>query len=139
MNSGIHILLVDDSEADNFLHTRVIKRAGVANQISTAGNGAEALALLDAIVAGDNASPFPNAIFVDINMPIMDGWEFVDAYRDRFAGRTEAVVIAMVTTSVMDRDVERAVAHEVVDRHIEKPLTEEYLRELLETHFRGDV
>ena len=71
------VLLVDDAEADNFLHRRAVEAAGLAAEIVTRLDGQTAL---DYLGDPDTTEP-PALILLDINMPGMTGWEFLDAYR----------------------------------------------------------
>ena len=119
------ILLVDDSAADNYLHRRLINNLGIAEEIIVAQNGIEALDCLTA--PADGEYPRPELIFLDINMPGMDGWEFLDAYERLEADRKAGMVICMLTTAYSDRDRERARQHGIVDDYLVKPLDKEML------------
>ena len=72
------ILLVDDDEATNFLHKIMINDAGCAQGIHVAKNGKEAIEYLTNAIEGKY--PQPDLIFLDINMPVMNGWEFLDEF-----------------------------------------------------------
>ena len=71
------ILLVDDDEATNFINTALLKKAKVTNRIEVALNGLEALDYLQTHMHENRRQYFPEIIFLDINMPVMDGWEFI--------------------------------------------------------------
>ena len=70
------ILLIDDDIATNFIHTRLIKKTLVVDTIITKLNGEEAMEYLT--TKKDGEYPQPELIFLDINMPVMNGWEFIE-------------------------------------------------------------
>ncbi len=127
------ILLIDDSEIDNFVHETVLQKMGIADTISTATNGQDALDYL--IEAHGNAQKtVPELIFLDINMPVMDGWEFAAAAR-REGVIADSVVVMMLTTSQNPDDRARAEAEGYSQGFLTKPLTAEAVEELLVQHF----
>ena len=130
------ILLVDDDPDDNFIHKRLINKAGLAQQVSVAENGLAALEYLRKIDAEDG-QPYcrPDIIFLDINMPKLDGWGFLDAY-DQLDEQLKAdVVVAMLTTSLNPDDYNRAMSCRDVRAYKTKPLTMEMLTELVGEFF----
>ena len=128
------ILLVDDNHADNHFHRIIIKGMNIAEHIEVALNGMEAINFLNK----ENQTP-PELIFLDINMPKMNGWEFLDAYKNLDAKQKSKVIIMMLTTSSNPLDVERAKQIEEVTGYEVKPLTEEMLNEILAQHFSEDT
>ena len=73
-----NILLIDDSKADNFISSRIIKKSDVTNEITVTHGAREALDYLGKSVDGNY--PKPEIIFLDINMPDMTGWYFLNEY-----------------------------------------------------------
>src|ERR1041385_3110699 len=73
------VLIVDDSDIDAFIHARILERIKRVKEIHTASNGQQALDLLHQYSL--NVKPLPQIIFLDLNMPIMDGFDFVKAFR----------------------------------------------------------
>ncbi len=121
--------MIDDDDEDNEYHQIVINRMGAAKTIKVAENGEEAIALLK-----DEQEPIPELIFLDINMPRMNGWEFLAEYR-KLNFEKKQIIILMLTTSVNPADVERAKHIEEVTGYKVKPLTTEMLEEIIESYF----
>jgi CheY-like chemotaxis protein len=132
------VLLVDDNDSDNFLHRRVLEKAGITERIEIVENGQEAINFLASLVkpgVAENPAPLPDIIFLDINMPVMDGWEFLDEYEKLETGDKSGVVIIILTTSSNPADKAKAHSKLGVDRFRFKPLTPAMLEEVLEKHF----
>lgn len=111
------ILVVDDSDAEQFLCKHVIRAYDKDIEILTACDGKDALELLNTI---DN---LPDVILLDINMPRMNGLEFLEHFAERY-GNSE-VRLAMLSSSV--REKARAMAYECVSQYFEKPLSKEHI------------
>lgn len=128
------ILLIDDSPADNFIHKRRIKSANVAEDIVVKENGQDALDYLNTVLE-DDSYPAPELIFLDINMPVMNGWEFLEEYEKLLEERKARIVLTMLTTSNSPKDRERAEKFAFLSDFTEKPLTVEILTKILRRHF----
>jgi|GEM_PF-71915 len=128
------ILLIDDSAADNFIHQRRIRNADVTEDIVVKVNGREALDYLNTIL-DDETYPKPDLIFLDINMPVMNGWEFLEEYETLMEDRKARIILTMLTTSTAPRDREKAAKYPHLSHFTEKPLTEEKLMEIITEHF----
>jgi len=124
------ILLVDDDAEDNYFHQIVIDEMNITERIEVALNGVEALNFLK------KENQFsPDIIFLDINMPKMNGWEFMEAYKELRADQKAKVVVVMLTTSVRPSDRERSKQFPDIMGFNTKPLTEEMIGEILERNF----
>ncbi|MCP9237815.1 response regulator [Lewinella sp. JB7] len=128
------ILLIDDSDADNFIHCRRLDKMGVAGEVVVRKNGKEGLDYLTTPGA-EGRYPCPDLLFLDINMPVMDGWEFLDAYYHVPEECRAAVMVVMLTSSVGDLDYARAREYTTIDAHESKPLTKEKINSLLDRYF----
>lgn len=119
------ILLVDDDTVTNLMHKRQIARHGLASEVDIATDGQSALDYLKR--RADAGEPLPELIFLDINMPRMNGFEFLSAY-GQLPERTRAGQrIVMVSTSTLRQDCSRAEADPFVETYETKPLTGEDL------------
>ncbi len=126
------ILLVDDDATTNFLNQVLIEEINAADRVLVAENGHEALRLLDQ--SCQPGSPIcPVLILLDVNMPVMNGFEFLDAYVQLPPTQHQAKVV-MLTTSLLPRDLERVQLLPVASI-LNKPLTPEKLALLLVQHF----
>jgi CheY-like chemotaxis protein len=123
------ILLIDDDEPTNFLNKMTLEQSGCTRQIHVAQSGEEALDYLR------NAVSRPDLIFLDINMPAMDGWEFLEKYRCLPTDRKADIVLIMLTTSLNPDDEQRTKAIPEVAGFENKPLGQSQLDNLLKKYF----
>ncbi len=124
------ILLVDDSEATNAMNVYLFNRLNGAEQIDVAKNGAEAIEYLTN-KGEDGEYPRPELIVLDLNMPVMNGIEFLEAYRELDEAIKGGIIIIMLTTSMLESDETSARAFESVVGYQSKPLTLEKAEEML--------
>ncbi len=123
------VLIVDDDYASNYLTEIILIDLNIATHINICRNGREALNFVK-----DNCSTktayCPALILLDINMPIMDGFEFLEEFENLPYIQSDPIPVILLTTSTNLKDVEKAKKYKVVG-YIEKPLTEEKLLENL--------
>jgi CheY-like chemotaxis protein len=127
------IMLVDDNPDDNFFHTRVIKKCNAAVLVVGKQNGRDALDYLKS--EAHTNDEHPDLIFLDINMPGMNGWEFLEEYNKLEKEFKSKVVVIMLTTSYNPDDKLKVKAMNVAYDFKTKPLTKEMLDEVIATHF----
>lgn len=127
------ILLVDDDKVTNFVSQRVIDRMGCTEKVEIAQNGLEAIDLLKAETDGKYICP--DLIFLDINMPGMNGWEFLEEYKKLDEEQRGKHVIVMLTTSLNPDDRNKANEIEDISYFRNKPLTEQVVNDILERSF----
>ena len=123
------ILLVDDDRVTNLLHKRQISRCGLAHNVDAVTDGCDALKYLDELVQSDD--PLPEMILLDINMPRMNGFEFLFDYAKLPESRTKLSRIIMVSTSTLPSDIARAEADPNVHEYARKPLADTDLKRLV--------
>ena len=127
-----HIVLVDDNETTSFLNNRLLGRLAVANQVSTFARADEAFEQLWVEQAADGTAP--DLVFVDLKMPGVSGFEFLELYNALPQSVQEKTVMAVLTTSMHGADTARVAQYPNVE-YLTKPLTEEKMRKLLEKRF----
>jgi CheY-like chemotaxis protein len=127
-------LLVDDAPTTNYLNLKLLNRLVVSVQVQVASNGQEALAVLTASCSTPNAPACPALIFLDVNMPVMNGFEFLDAYQQLPLAQQNAVVIIMLISSLHPRNVQRADSLPVAG-FLTKPLTAEKVIRIVDDYF----
>jgi CheY-like chemotaxis protein len=127
-----HIVLVDDNETTSFLNNRLLSRLGVARQVSTFMRADEALTTL----WGDSATPadVPDLLFVDLKMPGLSGFDFLERFTSLPAEVQGRTVVAVLTTSMHSADTARVAQYPNVE-YLTKPLTEEKMQKLLTKRF----
>ena len=130
-----HIVLVDDNETTSFLNNRLLGRLAVANQVSTFSRADEAFEQLWGEQASEGNIPAPDLIFVDLKMPGVSGFEFLELYNALPQLVQEQTVMAVLTTSMHGADTARVAQYPNVE-YLTKPLTEEKMRKLLEKRFQ---
>jgi len=123
-------MLIDDDADDNFFHEREIKKNDLEHIIITKNLGIKALEYLKL-----KEEPQADLIFLDINMPGMNGWEFLREYKQLDKVLQSRAIIIILTTSNIARDVARANTYSFVADYITKPLTREIMGDIVKKYF----
>lgn len=127
------ILLVDDDDTTNLLNKFFAEAIDDTIDVVTAVNGLEALQFLE---NNDMEAIGPCYIILDVMMPIMDGWEFLEEFNARFDSKfKEQVTISILTGLDSDKIAKKAKANPLVVDTVEKPLSDAKFRELLTVHY----
>jgi CheY-like chemotaxis protein len=139
MNKKLNcVLLIDDDEPTNFLNRMLIEDAHCTEKIQVAQGGQDALNYLirSESYAGEHKEfPLPDLIFLDINMPAMNGWEFLEKYNELDKVRINKIIMVMLTTSLDQDDEVKAKNMEGVTDFKHKPLTKKILTGILDKYF----
>jgi len=115
----LEVLIVDDSEVVLFLHTEILAYSELSKSVFTATDGEKALDFIDQ--SQNNNTHY--LVFLDINMPIMDGWEFLEEIQSR--ENKDKIYVIMVTSSINNYDKNKSLKYKQVIGFFEKPITYE--------------
>jgi CheY-like chemotaxis protein len=125
----VSVLLIDDDEINNFISVKLIKKALLNTEITACLNGKLAIELLADIQKND-PDKLPDYILLDINMPIMNGWEFLDEYKRLNIDPLGQSRIFIISSSVFSNDINKARSYQLVQNFISKPLNVDKIIEL---------
>ena len=122
------VMLVDDNDTDNFISKRIIEITGFAKDVEIKNSGKSALEYLEENKA--DADKLPDIIFLDINMPIVDGFVFLyefEKFADSIKNKCKVIILS---SSDNKRDIDKIVNNDHVIKFVTKPLTENALDEI---------
>jgi CheY-like chemotaxis protein len=128
MNSKIDLLVIDDDDINIFIIKKIVEKTGYDINMVSKSNGQLAIDHLDNLL--ENNETFPQLILIDINMPVLNGWEFLEAY-DKL-NIQQRVDMYMLSSSVYENDIEKAKTFKKVKGFISKPLSINRLIELFD-------
>ncbi len=126
-------LLIDDDRSTNFFNKIIVEKHGSFERVSIANSGMAALEYFEAV--GGNREIKPNLIFLDINMPGMNGWEFLREFAKLGNNIIDGVNIFMLSTSNDEKEIERSRRHELVKGFFNKPLSRNVLDDIVKRYF----
>lgn len=125
----MNLFIVDDDQTFVFLTKKTISSTHIESQISEFNDGQEAIDFLRNIAG--NAELLPDIIFLDIFMPILDGWGFLEEYKLLLPKLAKKIEIFIVSSTIAPHDIERAKSHPMVSDLFIKPLVKDKIIELL--------
>lgn len=124
------VLLIDDNEIDNFINNRIISKSNIAETITVKKSGIEALEYLETLK--DDFDSFPDLVFLDIAMPTMNGFDFLNEFIKFPKVLDKLCSVIMLTSSNNQSDRKKAFEYPVVKDYFVKPLKIEMLEVLKE-------
>lgn len=128
------VMLIDDNPDDNFFHSRVIKKNRFTDCVIAHESAKDAL---DSLKSKSKDDPEQiDIIFLDINMPGMNGWEFLEEYNKLDKSLQNSIIIVMLTTSEDPKDKLKAQQWGFMSDFKTKPLTKEIMSEIVEKYFK---
>lgn len=126
-SSKINLLVIDDDDINIFIISKIVEKTGYDVEICAKHNGQLAIDYIKDLLS-ENQN-LPDLVLIDINMPILNGWEFIEAFEalDLKADND----MYMLSSSVYENDIEKAKSYKSVKGFISKPLSIDRLKELL--------
>ncbi|RRQ50278.1 DNA-binding response regulator [Maribacter algicola] len=131
MNKVGRCCIIDDDPIFIYGTKRIMKETDFYEDLIVYSNGQEALEGLDQICT--LGKKIPDVIFLDLNMPIMDGWEFLDQFIRLHGDKLYGTLIYILSSSVNPRDLEKVKNYKVVNKYILKPITPNDLENVVQT------
>lgn len=120
------VLVIEDDFITLYLNREILEFANFCENIVEATNGDEALSYFENIEKGDNPMDnLPEVILLDLNMPVMDGWEFFETFVKKFPGFVKKTNIFILSSSINPEDQERAIKDPNIAAFLSKPLDED--------------
>jgi two-component system, chemotaxis family, chemotaxis protein CheY len=130
MNKSLfNVCLIDDDRIYQFTAKKVLESTKLATQILSFTNGADGLSFIHTNLTKKDV--LPDVIFLDINMPIMDGWQFLKEFALLETKLPKPIRIFMVSSSVDDYDIKKSKEHTCITNYVIKPIYKEKFHELL--------
>jgi len=116
------VLIIDDSEMDNFLNKTILETMNYCDKVITYTNPASALEYLKTAIQENNSIKIPNLVFLDINMPLMTGFDFLDEFLKLPQELLSGVKFYMISSSEDPEDVEKTKKYKQIIKYLNKPL-----------------
>ncbi|RZK49643.1 MAG: response regulator [Pedobacter sp.] len=123
----LQLLVIDDDDINIFIIRKIVEKTGVPIEMVSRNNGQQAIDYLKDAIASQ--LDLPQLVLIDINMPVMNGWEFIEAYQD--LNIEQPVNMYILSSSVYENDIEKTKTYPLVKGFISKPLSMERLNELI--------
>lgn len=124
---NLNIFLVDDDHIYQFTAKKTLESMGLTGQVSTFSDGEKAIEFIKGHISDPEA--LPDVIFLDINMPVMDGWQFIEEFQK--LNPVKKIALYMVSSSVDESDMQRSKEYTVIDDYIIKPVGRSRFEQLL--------
>lgn len=122
------VLCVDDDPITLMLCKKVIQKSNFSKEIDTATNGEDALTYFNNLINSDNTGNLPQLIFLDLNMPVMNGWEFLDIFsKKEYVAHFSDTKVVVLSSTIDPHDIDKSKEYPMVIEFLSKPITTEIL------------
>lgn len=129
------VMMIDDNEIDNLIHSRLVTELRFGRQVEAFSNGKSAILHLRELLRGHKQN-LPDIIFVDLHMPIMDGWAFIQEYEKLSIHLYKDIPVYILTCAIYNKEVSKLKSEHIQIGFLPKPLTIEALEEISGKHLR---
>jgi CheY-like chemotaxis protein len=129
------VLLVDDDEVTNIIHQFIVNKAGITKHIQTVSNGRDAIDFITSKGKFEDNDMKPELILLDLSMPVLDGWGFLDEFKQLDTEYKNSTIIIMLSTSLDSANRKKADSYNEISGYRDKPLTTSVLDDILQKHF----
>lgn len=123
-----YFLLIDDSDATNFFNKTMIRKTECVEEVLIAKNGREALEYIQSGIV-------PEVLFLDVNMPVMDGWEFLGEFEKLDSNLKKSIIVLMLGATLNEEEKVKAENIPEIKEFQEKMLTKEIICKIVNTYF----
>ncbi|TSE06757.1 response regulator [Aquimarina algiphila] len=123
-----YFLLVDDSDATNFFNKTIIQKTECVEEVLVAKNGREALEYIQSGIV-------PEVLFLDVNMPVMNGWEFLTEFKKLESNLKKSIIVLMLGTTLNEEERTKAENIPEIKEFQEKMLSKEIVCKIVNTYF----
>ena len=127
LDHTLNLLVIDDDDINIFIIKKIVEKTGFDIEMVARNNGQQAIDYLNETISQNK--PLPRLVLIDINMTVMNGWEFIEAYET--LGIDQKVDMYILSSSVYENDIEKTKSYTAVKGFISKPLSMERLTELV--------
>ena len=130
MGQQVRIGIIDDDAIAVFGLRKALMAIGQTSELSIYENGQDAIEAFDAALKSQQ--PLPSILFVDLNMPVMDGWDFLDDFSKSVSNRNDWPEIYIMTSSLDVNDLEKAKIYGLEAHYLIKPVSTEDVGKIFE-------
>lgn len=128
------VMIIDDDEINNFLCKKIIQVSGMAKDVYSFLSAQKGLEFLN-LNKNEKPEDLPDLIFLDINMPVMNGWDFLDEFRQIGIDSIKEIPVVILSSSVYQMDIDKSKNYSEVKEFVSKPLSNETLNNLWAKYF----
>ena len=122
------VLIIDDDDISNYISQKLIEQCNVADKIISYDNAKEALKYLEDCF--NSSSEIPDLILLDINMPLMNGWDFLECLKEKAAIKKNKTSVYILSSSLYSKDFDTASKFNLVSGYVVKPLSKQKILEI---------